>query len=547
MIPQIRKHAIRMIIVVLCAISFGVAEDTYADQYRVSAFAPINKGDVARAQTEALNDALDKAILMALADVVPEEFYDVLTPLFEKRILTRTEKYISNYKIENQDVSDLAYTVHLMVSVDLEGIKRRLFDLGIAKGTGGPPLAVIIVTVSMPVTKEQVKVLGERADEIFARVLGENGITVIPPPEGDFNFRVMRPPQVSENLAGQAAKNMADLSVGVLFKMNGEARWTKKDLTAPVTVSYQVLDAHSGSVTNVGNRDLTLVLDSKSGEVLEGELNEALSELAANLVSDMKPFLSTEERKENSFVLSIAGKVSPAALRELTYRLTAGLGKETSLMPARYAPGLVSLTLLTDRTHDEVSDRLADLRILNHPVEYEAHERGFSLTLSPDSVVPAQVREFGEEVSFYRRVPAPGIENPDDLRKKVVVPWHEKEENGSFALANKALAGEGILGNIDPSRDRDLFRFQIPAGAQSIKVTVEQTGPGEIRPRVRIFSGSGRLLMDRRARTRGRGLFLTMPVDPGLDQIVLSVEDDLGRYVSKFPYVLSVGVAAAKK
>jgi hypothetical protein len=151
------------------------------------------------------------------------------------------------------------------------------------------------------------------------------------------------------------------------------------------------------------------------------------------------------------------------------------------------------------------------------------------------------VLEFGEEVTFYRHLPVPGIDNPDDIRKIEFVSWQEAENNSEADSANIAPAGKGILGRIDPPRDLDFYRFQLPAKARQVSVLVEQTGPGEVRSRVRVF-GAGTLLADRTATSRGRNLYFTFPVRQGMSDFLLSVEDYLGRYSSMFPYVLRVGV-----
>ena len=75
---------------------------------------------------------------------------------------------------------------------------------------------------------------------------------------------------------------------------------------------------------------------------------------------------------------------------------------------------------------------------------------------------------------------------------------------------------------------------------------VEQTGPGEIRSRVRVFS-AGRLVEDRLANGRGRNLYFTFPVGADMAELQLSIEDFLGRYSSMFPYVLKLGVTGKRK
>jgi len=144
-------------------------------------------------------------------------------------------------------------------------------------------------------------------------------------------------------------------------------------------------------------------------------------------------------------------------------------------------------------------------------------------------------------VTFYRRLPVAGVENPDDVRKIEAVNWQETEDNSGVNSANSAPVGEGILGRIDPPGDQDFFRFLLPEGTSRLSVSVEQTGPGEVMPRVRVFGGDGTLLDDQKARARGRSLFFAIVLPRGTGEILLCLEDHLGRYPSMFPYVLKVG------
>jgi hypothetical protein len=125
------------------------------------------------------------------------------------------------------------------------------------------------------------------------------------------------------------------------------------------------------------------------------------------------------------------------------------------------------------------------------------------------------------------------------------------EGNQKINGANLAPLGPGILGRIDPSRDHDMYRFTIPDSAKELSVSVEQSGPGEVRPRVRIFTSAGELLTEQVAKKRGRNLYFNLPVSgiPGDSsrELVVSVEDFLGRYSSMFPYVLRVAIVEPKK
>jgi hypothetical protein len=97
-----------------------------------------------------------------------------------------------------------------------------------------------------------------------------------------------------------------------------------------------------------------------------------------------------------------------------------------------------------------------------------------------------------------------------------------------------------VLARIEPTRDRDSFRCEVPRGATALAVTVEQTGPGEFRPSVRLFAPDGRSLASLRAPARGRSLSGTVEVPRGTSWVLAVVEDHLGRNVTRFPYVLTV-------
>ncbi|MCK5352640.1 hypothetical protein KAJ77_08665, partial [bacterium] len=199
----------------------------------------------------------------------------------------------------------------------------------------------------------------------------------------------------------------------------------------------------------------------------------------------------------------------------------------------------------TSKNVDDVVRVLSTLERKPRPFKVQVQEDGIILTME-NGVTTAGVLEFGEEVTFYRRLPVPGIEDPDDIRKIEFVAWQEFEGNSEAGSPNVAPVGMGILGRIDPSRDLDFFRFELPDGAREVSVHVEQTGPGEVRSRVRVYSG-GSLLEDQLARSRGKNLYFTFQINPDMTDFQLSVEDFLGRYSSMFPYVLKVGVSGNKK
>jgi len=228
-------------------------------------------------------------------------------------------------------------------------------------------------------------------------------------------------------------------------------------------------------------------------------------------------------------------------INEIQFRL----GEATSVVPVSFSFDRSRYAIWTSKKLDDVVRVLSMIDRKPRSFTVKVQEGGVTLR-EEKPVGTAGVREYGEEVTFYRRLPVPGIENPEDIRKIEFVTWQEFEDNSEVGSANIAPVGMGILGRVDPTRDLDFFRFQVPDGAREVSVTLEQTGPGEVRPRIRVFGG-GKLLADRVAGSRGRNLYFRFPVSEGLTDFQVSVEDFLGRYPSMFPYVLRVGIPDSNK
>jgi len=516
--------------------------------YRVSAYSPIRQGDVAGAQNNALNAAKEKAIEKALTKIVPRKTFQVLLPLLEARVVPQSDTFIANYKITNQDVSDLAYTVHLSVTVDLDLLRKHLTSLGVIKGPGSHALAVIYVTLDVPVGLKKAKNLGVVSSEILSESLEKSGVTVIPMhSEDEFGFRFIRPPQDGKKLLPRGRGVMADLAVGIVFQLDKDSDWDGDHSSTPLKVSVQWIDLVTETVTNVHFSKVTVDLESEDPTSSNKGLNRALAMLSNNLASDVRASFGSLEIKRKEHHIYINGSVSTPVYREFVYRLTSRLGEGSTLTPSRFTEDGIGMVIWSTKSSEEIGTLLDDLGLTESTLRWKRGTNGFNLDFSDETDEARGVRELGEEIYYYKRLPVPGVENPEDLKKIEIVLWQEDEENGTFPKANIAPVNAGILGKIDPSRDHDLFRFEIPRGAVELSVLVEQTGPNEIQPRVRMFDSSGKLFKDAKAKTRGRNAYFSFPVDPLMKEIVLSVEDNLNRYASMFPYVLTVGVRIAEE
>ncbi len=512
---------------------------------RVSAHAAIEGGDVAGAQSDAQSEALQKAIEKVLTEIVPERTFAALEPLLAARILPETERFISHYQIVNQDVSDRSYTVHLSVTVDTDLLRKNLVRIGVIKEPGSPALAAVFVTVDAPLGLDHVRSLGTVAQKAVTDALDGASIVIIPAADQEEGFRVVRPPQAPEALVSEGLVSLADLAIGVLFKKNGEAVVTGSTMTIPIYLTVQAVDVETGTLVDVALLDTEVSMGTRDGTLLSTDLGKTLGEMAARMSNNLAQRYLTGEVERGYVDLVFEGSHDAVTVRHIINEVQFRLGETTSIVPVRFSFDRSRYVIWTSRSVDDVVRVLSMLERKPRPFKVQVQEGGITLIVE-SGVTSAGVLEFGEEVTFYRRLPVPGIENPDDIRKIEFVAWQEFENNSETHSANVAPVGMGILGRIDPSRDLDFFRFELPDGAREVSVQVEQTGPGEVRSRVRVFSG-GSLLEDQLARSRGRNLYFSFPVKPDMKGFQLSIEDFLGRYSSMFPYVLKVRVTGHKK
>jgi hypothetical protein len=541
----IRTTAAITICIALMGVLTSVSVMAEVTKVRVSAHAAIEKGDVAGAQSDAQSEALQKAIENVLSQIVPERTFVALEPLLAARILPQAERFISHYQILSQDVSDLAYTVHLSVTVDTDLLRKNLARIGVIKEPGSPPMAAVFVTVDAPLGLDHVKSLGTVAQKAVTDALDGASLVIIPPADQDTGFRVVRPPQAPEALVSEGLVSLADLAVGVLLKKNGEAVVTGSTMTIPMYLTIQAVDVETGTLVDVAIQDIEVSMGTRDGTLLSTGLGKSIGEMASRMSNNLTQRYLAGEVERGSVDLVFEGSHDAVTVRHVLNEMQFRLGETTSIVPVRFSFDRSRYVIWTPRKVDEVVRILSMLERKPRPYKVQVQESMITLIME-NGISTAGVLEFGEEVTFYRRLPVPGLENPDDIRKIEFVAWQEFENNSETRSANVAPVGMGILGRIDPSRDLDFFRFQLPDGAREVSVQVEQTGPGEVRSRVRIFSG-GSLLEEQIARSRGRNLYFNFPVKPDMTDFQLSIEDFLGRYSSMFPYVLKVGVPGHKK
>jgi len=240
----------------------------------------------------------------------------------------------------------------------------------------------------------------------------------------------------------------------------------------------------------------------------------------------------------------VAEGVPVPVFREALSRLEIALGEEASLVPRRFSGATAEYDLVTARPLAEVVGALQGGAAGSRgspEVVAEETEWGVSLRFPAPA---GSVAAYGHTVSFYRKAPRAGEANPEDIRGEEWVPWQEAEPNDTPAQAGGLPLGAGVLGTIDPARDRDFYLVEVPPRVSALDLVVGNTGPGEFRPRARVFAGAGarggELLWQGRSSARGRSLKGGFSLPPGVRTVLVSVEDDLARFPSAFPYRLVV-------
>lgn len=542
-----RSATVAILIIVGIILAAGNSTGAGSADVKASAFAPIERGNLSSAQKQALEDALSAAMEKTLQSMIPPSSFQSLAPLLQREILDHTQDFIANYHILDRDVSDLAYTVHISARIDMDLLRKQLTRTGIMKGPGSPPLAAVFVTVDAPVNLQVVEALGTAARDKVTASLERSGIVVIPVGEdNELGFRVIRPPQDAESLRRDGAASGADLAVGAIIASFAGSKAGDGSAGLPVEATVQVIEVASGSVVEALSGQTEAIIQEGEKSQVKGDIHRQLEQLAQQAAATASARFVPEEVENNTYRLLFADGVPAFRAGRLLYELSTGLEETAAIIPSRFGPEGAEYTVWTPDGPDRFQRALARAVSGEETATLTVEENRAVIGLTEAAAARTGVREYGEEVTFYRRLPVAGMENPDDVRKIELVQWHETEENDSFPVANDAPLDMGILGKIEPSADHDMFRFAVPRGVTSLSITVEHTGPVEIKPRIRVYSAGGSLLANRTAVRRGRSLRFTMTLPEAAGDVVVALEDDLGRYAGMFPYVLRVtGVGAS--
>lgn len=506
-----------------------------------SGTAAIEGGNIAGAQGKAIDAALSRALETVLVRTISPRTFEIMGPLLRERTLSRVQDFVANYKIVGREVTDLTYTVDLAVNVEKDLLNDHLARLGVIKGPASPLLAVVFVTVDAPLGLEKVKALGALASRSVSSSFDDAGFTVIPVSEReDPAFRLLRPPQTTGTLASRGQAALADLSVGIFFQIAGDdIQGTGGGRSLPMEASLQAVDVRTGALAGTYRAQEGFLLETAKGSDPPGRLEDILGRAARSLALKLKDqYFAPREGIEPTAVI-FEGKHDARDVWMVLGEIISRVGKNTRAVPVSFTPDRSVYNVWAEKGRDAVARALDASRGVSGNFSVAREGEGLILREKAGGR-PSGVSEFSREVPFYRRLPIPGAENPEDVRKIRSVAWQEAEDNSDPQKANSAPVGEGILGKIDPPGDQDFFLFSLPEGTRRMTIQVEQSGPGEVRPRVRVFGEDGTFLNDQKAGARGGDLTFGFPVPDGTGRIFLCVEDHLGRYPSVFPYVLTV-------
>jgi len=103
---------------------------------RVEGFAPVVKNDVVLAREEAVKNALEKAIMQAVAKILLDKGEDEKFQAVKSVMIDKADRYIKNYRIISQNRQHDEYTAAVHVVVALVSIMDDLLQMGVLQDQG---------------------------------------------------------------------------------------------------------------------------------------------------------------------------------------------------------------------------------------------------------------------------------------------------------------------------------------------------------------------------------------------------------------------------
>jgi hypothetical protein len=103
---------------------------------QVEGRASVVKNDVALAREEAVKNALEKAIMQAVAKILLDKVEDEKFQAVKSVMIDKADRYIKNYRIISQNRQHDQYTADVYVVVALEPVMDDLLQAGVLQAQG---------------------------------------------------------------------------------------------------------------------------------------------------------------------------------------------------------------------------------------------------------------------------------------------------------------------------------------------------------------------------------------------------------------------------
>lgn len=132
----------------------------------VEGIADINRNDVARAREEAVQNAIENAILKATAQLMSISVSDDKFQPVKSVIIDEPDKYVNNYKILTEMKKPDSYQVIVHVAVNLINLKNDLSKMGF--------MQVVQTVKTSPIILINVKGLKKYTDFLFLKDFLQN-------------------------------------------------------------------------------------------------------------------------------------------------------------------------------------------------------------------------------------------------------------------------------------------------------------------------------------------------------------------------------------
>jgi hypothetical protein len=127
-----------LVLAVLFSTMKVLAEEEHALQSaQVEGTAVIMKNNLARAQEDAIRDALRRVVEKSLVQFLPSGLRISKDRTLKKNIYSTPDKYIQTYKIMSEGPSQNMYVVDLIATIDNTALKDDLITLGIVVSEKG--------------------------------------------------------------------------------------------------------------------------------------------------------------------------------------------------------------------------------------------------------------------------------------------------------------------------------------------------------------------------------------------------------------------------